>query len=328
MDGFALALPPHRITAFRLVPGPTARLRPGDAVPIATGAPLPRGATAVARLEAARVVGPRLQLARPVPQGRDVHAPGAAIARGSVLARPDLPVDGYTLAGLLAARIPELRVRRLRITILATGDELARGAADRRGPADAIGPWIAATASRWATVTRVRPLPDDVRRIREALERASLRSDLLVTVGGSSVGPRDCTKRAVAEAGRLVFGGVRVNVLKRAGLGLVRRRPVLVLPGQIESAVVSFHEFGLALLGRWRGVELRRRVRLPLARPFTVDHRMDSTVLFAIRAGRAEPLGWGVTRYGALLDADAFGYFRRGRSYRAGTSLDLQRLIR
>ncbi len=329
MDGFALARPaPRGSLEFRLVPRRPDRLKPGEATAIATGAPLPRGATAVARLEAARVSGSRLRLAHSVPPGRDVHGAGAAIASGSVLARPDRPLDAYALAGLIAAHVREVRVRPLRITVLATGDELVRRTTAGVGPADAIGPWIAATASRWATVTRARPLPDDARRIRQALERASRRSDLLVTVGGSSVGPRDRTKRAVAEAGRLVFGGVRVNVLKRAGLGVVRKRPVVILPGQIESAVVSFHEFGLPLIGRWRGTDLRSRVRLRLARRFTVDHRMDSTVLFATRSGRAEPLGWGVTRYGALLEAEAFGYFRRGRTYRAGALLDLQRLIR
>ena len=107
--------------------------------------------------------------------------------------------------------------------------------------------------------------------------------------------------------GRPVVGGVPNNVLKRAGVGRIGRTPVLILPGQVESAMIGFHGYGLSILGRLLGSELKPFVDLPLATPITVRHAMDSTFRFPERAHRAVPLRWEVSRYGALLAADAFG---------------------
>jgi molybdopterin molybdotransferase len=329
MDGYAVCFGPgDRRTTFRLVRHLPRGLRPGDAFPVATGAALPPGATAVARLESSRRDGNRLHLTAPVRFGRDIHRAGAAIARGTEIAGPDRSIDGYSWAALLAAGVPRLSVRDLRITVLATGNELARPRPRLRPPVDAIGPWIASVAAPWAVVRRAPPLPDDDRALRGAVETACRESDLVITIGGTSIGPRDRTKPAIAAAGRVLVGGTRVNVLKRAGVGWVRGRPVLMLPGQVEGAVVAFHEFGLRLIERMRGTPIRVVESRRLARGFAVDHRMDSTVLFERAGDRVLPLGWGVTRYPALLRATGYGYFARGRTYRRGQVVRIQRFIR
>jgi molybdopterin molybdotransferase len=329
MDGFALRVRAgERRTTFRLRSGSPRRLSPGDASPISTGATLPSGASAVARLESSRVSGDRLQLVAPVPIGRDVHRAGASIARGTVIAEPGRPIDGYAWAALLASGDSHVPVHDLRVAVFATGNELAQPRRPGRPPVDTIGPWLASAAARWATVRQMPALPDDDRSLRAAIESACRTFDLVVTIGGTSVGPRDRTKPAVAAAGEVVVGGTRINVLKRAGVGWVRDRPVLMLPGQVEGAVVAFHEFGLRLIGRMRGVDLGTRESRRLAAGFTVEHRMDSTVLFERWGERARPLGWGVNRYHALLRAEWFGFFARGRRYRRGQKVALQRFIR
>ena len=329
MDGFALSFTEgDRRTTFRVRPASAVRLRPGEASPIVTGGTLPRGATAVARLESSRRDGDRLYLSTPIRSGRDVHPAGAAIARGTVIAGPGRPIDGYSWAALLAADVRRVPVRDLRITVLATGSELVGRGPKGRPPADSIGPWLASVARPWATIRRGAPLPDDDLALRRGIERAARSSDLVITIGGTSVGPRDRTKPSVAAAGRVVVGGTRVNVLKRAGVGWVRARPVLMLPGQVESAVVAFHEFGLRLIERLRRSRLRTGESRRLAQGFTVDHRMDSTVLFEEAGNRIRPLGWGVTRYHVLVRATSFGYFGHGRAYRRGQTVRVQRLMR
>jgi molybdopterin molybdotransferase len=329
MDGYALAFRPGESrTTFTLRPRAPGRLRPGEACGIATGSVLPLGATAVARLESSRVTGDQLRVTASVPLGRDVHRAGSAIARGSPISGPGRPIDGYEWATLLAAGVDEVPVRELRMTVLATGDELARPRRHRPRAVDAIGPWIESVAAPWATVQRPEAIPDNDRALRAAIETACRTSDLVVTIGGTSIGPRDRTKPAVAAAGRIVVGGTRLNVLKRAGVGWVRGRPVLMLPGQAVAAMVAFHEFGLRLIGRWRDTEIRTWESRRLAVGFTVDHRMDSTVLFERVGERVRPLRWGVARYSTVLRGDSFGYFARGRSYPRDRAVRLQRFIR
>jgi len=329
MDGFAVrfGLRGDRLRFALVDPPRAASLRPGQACPVATGARVPRGTSAVARLEATRSDGGVLVLRTLLAAGRDIHRVGSALSRGDRIASQGLPIDAYALAALIAARQASVEVERRRVIVLPTGSELARPSPGR-APIDSIGPWLGAVAGTWAQCRQEAPVPDEPAELRRRLCRAARDADLVITIGGTSLGPRDLTKRAVAAEGTLRVGGTRVNVLKRAGIGEVGGTPVLLLPGQVESAVVAFHEFGLALLGRLVGRELRRFGRLRLDRTLAIDHRMDSTVLMRARDGWAEPLGWGVNRYRALLAADAFGYLRRARTYHRGERVRVQWLIR
>ena len=126
--------------------------------------------------------------------------------------------------------------------------------------------------------------------------------------------------------GEILFEGVQVNVIKRGAVALVEGTPVLVLPGQIVSAVTNAHEHGLHLVGRMAGRELRRLERAKLSEAVTVNYRMDSTYLFRLHDGHADPLSWGVARMSALLNANAFGFLERGRRWAAGDEVELQRL--
>ncbi len=330
MDGYAVALAPgSRSLVFRLVRGGMRRgLRPGDATAIVTGAKLPRGANSVVRREIGLVNHGALVIRTPLRRGADVHEPGESIPRGFRLIRRGAPIDGYAISALLASGITRIPVQHLRVSVHATGSELRAPGEPGRRPLDAIGPALTALLNRWADARYAGVLADDPGAIAQRLRDAARRNQLLVTIGGSSVGPRDFTKHAVGRVGRMVVGGTRVNVLKRAGVGLVAGTPVLVLPGQIESAMVAFHEYGLALLERMLGSPLKEFAELPLARRVRVRHPMDSTYLFEERHGRAEPLDWGISRYDALVRATGFAYLAHGRSYPTGATIRLQRFVR
>jgi len=330
MDGFAIAdgVRAGRLDFAVVEANGVRRLRPGEAVAVVTGETLPPGTSAVARVESVRLDHGTLRLRHSLPRGTDVHAPGSSIRGGARLVAKGQEVLPYTVAALLAAGVRRVRVRRPKAVVVATGTELRRPDDRSPGPRDALGPAIAALLRRWCDVTYAGVVPDDRAAIRSAVETAVRASDLVVTLGGSSVGPRDRTKAAVADAGRLVVGGTRINVLKRAGVGFVRGTPVLILPGQVESAFVSFHEHGLALLERLVDAPLRSYARRPLRDPITVAHRMDSTYLFREQDGHAIPIGWGVARYETLLGATGFAYLRHGRSYPRGHVVAMQRFER
>ena len=334
MDGYALRVTSRPTTGPLTVRGavfPSSRsydrpVESGEAVYITTGAPLPIGANAVVRVESTRREGDQLFLVHPVHRNQDVMPPGEAVEEGDVLLARGEPVGAAHVGALLAQRLGRVRVARLRVTILPIGDELV-SAEDRnvQGIWDYMGPTISALLP-FAKVKLGSPVPDDRRSVEHALVRAAHQSDLVLTIGGSSVGERDVTKSSVRKVGRLWFEGVQVNVLKRGAVGCVGRVPVVVLPGQFVSAVTVFHEHALHVISRLVGRELRRFERVTLNRGLHVEHRLDSTYLFQLCNGEATPLPWGVARMTALLQAHGFAVLAHGRRYRVGDRVTVQRL--
>lgn len=333
MDGFAVkAYDDRRNRPYTLRRGPhdppksSRPLRDGEAVTIATGSLLPVGANAVVRLESARAEGGLLTVRRPVRPGQDIMPQGEAVRRGQTILLPGELVRPYHLGALLADGRSALSVYDLHVSVLPVGDEL-RGP-DRKGRGtvtDTIGPLVRAVFDFAAT--RVLPaVGDESSDLRRSLLGALRSSELVVTIGGASVGSSDVTKGTLAEMGELLFEGVSVNVLKRGAVARVGGRAVLVLPGQVVSAVTCAHEHGLHLVSRLVGRELRCFETARLSESVEVNHRMDGTYLFRVHDGVADPLPWGVARTAALLQANAFAVLDRHRRWARGTTVLLQRL--
>ena len=301
-------------------------LRRGEASYITTGAELPAGANAIVRVEATRLEGDRLWLTRPTRIGQDILAPGESMERGDLLLERGQSLSAVHLAALIAQRVRTIPTLRIRATILPFGDELIPGDSDNAtGTPEFIGPTLASLLP-FAEVELLPPIRDDPATVPRILAEASHRSDLLITIGGSSAGRKDVTKASLRQVGDLLFEGVTTNVLKRGAVGLVSGTPVVVLPGQLIAAITVFHEHGLHVLSRMVGRELRRFEEVRLGTDLRVDHRMDSLFLFAISEGVATPLPWGVARITTLLGAQAFAVLDHDRQYRSGQRLRVQRL--
>ncbi len=327
MDGYAVRLANGPSAGPFPVPGrnPTT-LRPGEAIPIATGSPLPRGANAVVRIEATRQEGGELYCSSPVEPGQDIVPPGEFLHRGEVVLERGEPVTPYHLGALIPLGKLRIPVFDIRVAILPIGDELRPHDHPGRGTTrDAIGPVVQGLLG-FARPSLLPPVTDDPDAVRTAILREVARCDLLLTIGGASRGPRDLTKGVLGELGETLFEGVTVNVLKRGGVAIVEGRPVVVLPGQITSAVTALHEHGLHILSRLVGRELRRFEEVELGEEVAVHHRMDTTLLFRLDGGKAFALPWGVARGQALLQARGFAVLAHGHTYPRGTRITVQRL--
>lgn len=332
MDGYAVRIAgrgsAHRFRVRADRPrgtSPQGRLGTDEAVVIATGARLPPGANAVARQEIVTTPSEgTLLLRHPLRPGVDVHRRGEDLRRGSVLLRPGEVVRPFHLGILIAQGFERIATRRIRATVLTIGDELARPGDRNAGRIqDSLSPLIRSLAPLFLW-RQIGPLPDDPATLRRALRAAARNSDLIVTIGGTSVGPHDYTKAAVASAGRLLFSGVRVNVLKRGGVGEVAGVPVVLLPGQVVSAVVVWHEYGRAVTDRMLGRPPRPLTRVALARPLANPHPMDSVYLFRVDGGKARPCRWGVRLLSELVGANAFGIVPRHATMRAGAMVEVR----
>ena len=231
-------------------------LTPGAAARIMTGAPLPDGADAVVPVEdtdepwrgADRPLPERVAIRRAVGRGDYVRYPGEDIRAGqTVLAAGHVvrPQEIGVLASLGVERVAV--VRRPRVGVLATGDELI----DVGAP---LSPGKIRNSNGYAQAAQVRALggeaiPLGVAGDREADVRARLDAgvaagvDLLVSSAGVSVGAYDVVKAVLDQAGGVAFWRVRMRPGKPLAFGAYRGVPFLGLPGNPVSAMVSFERF-------------------------------------------------------------------------------------
>ena len=220
-------------------------LGPGQAVRIMTGAPLPEGADAVVPKEAAQDGGAVVTLLRRPAPGAHVRRRGEDVRAGARLLRPGARLRPYEIALLAAQGLESAAVvRRPRVAVLATGDELTPGRAHGKIH-DSNGPAVCAALARWGAAPLPHGVaPDEPAALKAALARALAASDALVVSGGVSVGDHDLTKAALDELGmELVFWKVAIKPGKPLLFGLWNGRPVFGLPGNPVAALVCAEEF-------------------------------------------------------------------------------------
>jgi molybdopterin molybdotransferase len=249
-------------------------LAPASACRIFTGAPLPSNADAVIMQENVRREGDAIAIdARPHP-GQNVRRAGEDVARGAIaLASGERLSAGAIALAAMLDRSEVVVARRPRVTVLCTGDELrAPGDDPRPGslPESNSAP-VAALARQAGGVVRIAPIAgDDLRATQRAIEEALDATDVLLTIGGVSVGDHDVVRPALEGAGvTLDFWKVAIKPGKPLAVGSRGKAIVIGLPGNPASAIVTFAVFGAPLLRALQG----DRQPLPMALPV----RLEST---------------------------------------------------
>lgn len=268
MDGYAvraadLAAPPVELAVVgRSIAGAgfSGAVGPGQAVRIFTGAPIPPGADAIVIQEDTEASDGRVRVETAVEAGRFVRPAGLDFGKGDTLLRAGERLDACTVALAAAMGHAHLSVRRKpRVAILATGDELV-------WPGEAIGPDQIVASNMFALAAMMdeaggRSIDlgiacDTAEALEAAIDRAQdARADLLVTLGGASVGDHDLVQAAFARRGmELGFWRVALRPGKPMIHGRLGPMRILGLPGNPVSSIVCAILFVvpavLALLGR------------------------------------------------------------------------------
>jgi len=262
MDGYALRAADTASTPARLrVIGESAAGRAFDgavganqALRIFTGAPMPEGADAVLVQENATRDGDFLVVRDSETPGHNVRDAGIDFLEGEPLLPAGRRLTPRDLALAAAANHPAVAVRRQpRVAVLATGDELV-------GPGGVIGPAQIVASNNYAVAGIVAacggvPIDlgiaaDEMAALARSFRRAQeIGADVLVTLGGASVGDYDLVQQALVDSG-LALGFWRIAMrpgkpLMQGRLGVMR---VLGLPGNPVSATVCAMLFLAPLL--------------------------------------------------------------------------------
>jgi len=270
MDGYAIAEPARPGLRLAVIGESAAGKRfsgsfgPGQAVRIFTGAPVPDGTVQVVIQEDTAREGDTITLGDKLDRGTHIRPMGGDFTEGTRLAAGRRLGPG-DLSLLAAMNCPELRVtRRPEVALIATGDELVMPGGTP-GPDQIVASTAYALAALFeaeGAVARILPIARD--RI-EALEQAfdlARGADLVVTLGGASVGDHDLVSRVAASRGRLDFHKVAMRPGKPLMAGTLDGAVMLGLPGNPVSAMVCGLIFGVPLIRAMSGLPAEALPRL------------------------------------------------------------------
>ena len=267
-------------------------LAAGTAHRIMTGAPLPAGATAVVPVEATDGATDTVTIRSAPREGQHVRRAGEDVTAGTTVLRAGQVVTPATLGLAAALGLGELTVvPRQRVLVVSTGTELV-------GPGVPLQPGqiyesngvmlAAAVRDAGADVAASPMTGDDVDAFRETLRGHVADADLILTTGGVSAGAYEVVKDALGGSGDVEFVKVAMQPGMPQGAGRLDGVPVVTLPGNPVSALVSFEVF------------VRPALRVAMGRPDAERPRREAVLTEDLTS----PRGKRQFRRG-VLDGDA-----------------------
>ena len=301
MDGYAVrfsdARPGAALTVIGEAPAgaPFAgKVGPGDAVRVFTGAVMPEGADHVVIQEDVRRDSGRIIIEETQDQPRHIRAAGVDFSEGDLLAKAgDIfnDVCGSIFAAANIDRAP--CIKRPRVALFANGDEL-------KNPGEALRPGEIINSNHYALTAMIGSwggepaylgcAPDDEDAIARMFERAA-NADIIVPVGGASVGDYDYVKSAFRKRGGAVsFEKIAVRPGKPTWFGALGGARVVGLPGNPASAIVTAALFVRPLVLRLGGRQDHRFTRKAVTATPLPENGKRETYLRGFTKGGAGPL--------------------------------------
>ncbi|CAO4173675.1 molybdopterin biosynthesis protein [Methylorubrum extorquens] len=354
VDGFALraadteganAARPRRLALNREIlacgVAPTGSVATGTATPIATGGMIPRGADAVVMVEQTEFFEDALAIdvTGPVRPGQFIGYAGADMASGETVLRKGAVVTAREVGMLAACGLAEIAVvRRPRVAVLSTGDELVAPGGELRPGAiyDSNGAIVAASvAENGGEPVQLGIVRDDEAALDGALRDALTRSDLVVLSGGTSKGAGDVSHRILSRLGPpgILVHGVALKPGKPLCLAVAEGKAVVVLPGFPTSAMFTFHEFVVPLVRALAGLPPREEEAVSARLPQRLTSELGRTEFVMVSLAQAAdglvalPLPKGSGSVTAFSQADGFFAVPAARSgVEAGETVSVVRL--
>ena len=324
MDGYALnaeatfGATSYNPLMFKVVgqvtPGESYKgvLKPGEAISIMTGAPVPGGANAVLMAENAEFSNDHIQVLDAVPPGKHVGKVGEDIKKNQKLLQQGRCLRPQDIAVLASVGFTNIKVvKKPEVKLLITGNELLKPGEPPCGVqiVDTNSVMLAPLIERdGGVLAKVHHVPDDRDLLQKHLSKTD--ADLVCMTGGTSVGIEDHGPMLVDELGDLLAHGIPMRPAAPTGFGLINGKKIFLLPGNPVSCLSAYDYFvrrSLCMMGghsdewpyRNKKVKLATKISSEIGRIEYVRLRIENDLAFVIASGGASILS-------STTQADAF----------------------
>jgi putative molybdopterin biosynthesis protein len=261
---------------------------------------------------------PAIDLRRTAAPGQFISYAGSDIARGETLLRRGARISSREIGMLAACGFAAIDVvRRPRVAVLSTGDELTEPGKPLKTGAvyDSNGAIIAAAVTEaGGEAISCGAFPDDETALTAAVTRALGTCDMVVLSGGTSKGAGDLSYRIISRLGApgVIVHGVALKPGKPLCLAVAQGKPIAVLPGFPTSAIFTFHAFVAPVIRAKAGLPPEATVTVDATVPMRIPSELGRKefVLVALVEGAdgqiAFPIGKGSGSVTTFSQADGF----------------------
>jgi molybdopterin molybdotransferase len=223
-------------------------LAEGEALRIATGSKVPKGADAIVMLEDASENDGKIQVFVPVRKYQNISKKGEDLKKGfKILSRGERIYPPH-VAALLECGIEKIGIFSLSIGIISTGDELVS-----RRVRNSTQPMIQSYFLRKGfDAVSHGVIPDNQNVIEKALD--SIAEDIIIVTGGTGPGERDILPSLIENSGRLVFRGLKIRPGRTTSFGVFKGKPVFMVSGLPVAALIASENVILEMIHKWLGL--------------------------------------------------------------------------
>jgi molybdopterin molybdotransferase len=228
----------------------------GKTVYVACGSPIPKGSTATVKVEETRLNGDQIEVIREIQPGEGIIPLGDDMKKGDLLLKRGQIIRPQDVGLLASIGLIEAEVfKKPKIAVISGGDELIEQS--QKTPKKIANNYALVVAGLafelGAQAEMVGIMSDSMEKVTEKIAEALTDSDVVVTIGGSSVGVRDFVPDAVNALGKpgVIVQGVLLRPGAISGFGIVDDKPIVMLPGHIGSCIAGFYLFVAPLISHY-----------------------------------------------------------------------------
>ena len=236
----------------------------GEAIRIATGAPIPKGANAVLMEEYTYSDGEDLEIHSQVTPGENVSPKAEDIKKGDKVLDSNTLIRPQEMGLIASAGFSEIEVyKKPRVKLIITGNELVEPSKDELANGKIINSnkyTISSMIRSAGAIVDIEHAYDNFDEVRKVIVKNSKEYDVVITTGGTAISKGDVVVDAVEDAGEVLFHGIAMRPGKPVGCGIVNDTVVFMFSGQPVAAMAQFDIFARQYLFRMQGIDYHHKI--------------------------------------------------------------------